>query len=53
MDSDGEAMVPTVNVNGKNVLITDINDGIVAQMTQEEKDAYIETYREYYSVIFD
>ncbi|KAF3427762.1 hypothetical protein E2986_05285 [Frieseomelitta varia] len=52
MDSEDEDLVPTVTVAGKTVAIADVNDALIAEMTPVEKEAYIQTYQEYYSHIY-
>lgn len=51
MDSeeDDDSTVPTVNVGSKTYLITDINDGIISEMTQAEKEIYVQVFQDYYS----
>lgn len=53
MESDEDDLVPTVSVGGKSVAITDVNDALIAEMTPAEKEAYIQTYQEYYSHMYD
>lgn len=53
MDSEDDELVPTVSVGGKTVAITDVNDTLIAEMTPIEKEAYIQTYQEYYSHMYD
>ncbi|KAK9306922.1 hypothetical protein QLX08_002551 [Tetragonisca angustula] len=53
MDSEDEDLVPTVTVAGKTVAIADVNDALIAEMTPVEKEAYIQTYQEYYSHMYD
>lgn len=53
MESEDDELLPTVSVAGKTVAITDVNDTLIAQMTPMEKEAYIQTYQEYYSHIYD
>ncbi|CAL4236311.1 unnamed protein product [Meganyctiphanes norvegica] len=45
-DSDDE-MVPTVKVGNEQVPITDVDNVVIARMTQEEKNQYIQVYQEY------
>ncbi|KAL1514144.1 hypothetical protein ABEB36_003451 [Hypothenemus hampei] len=51
MDSEEEddSTIPTVNVGNKSYLITDINDGIISEMTQAEKEIYVQVFQDYYS----
>ncbi|CAH1994482.1 unnamed protein product [Acanthoscelides obtectus] len=51
MESEDEEddAVPTVAVGGKTYPITDINDTIIAEMTQAEKEIYVQVFQEYYS----
>jgi len=51
MDSeeDDDSTIPTVNVGSKTYLITDINDGIISEMTQAEKEIYVQVFQDYYS----
>ncbi|RZC34367.1 TFIIE alpha domain containing protein [Asbolus verrucosus] len=49
-DSDeDDGIVPTVNVGNEVYNITDINDAIIAQMTQAEKEIYVQVFQDYYS----
>lgn len=51
MDSDEEedANVPTVTVGNRTYNITDINDEIIAEMNQSEKEIYVQVFQDYYS----
>lgn len=51
MDSEEEddASVPTVNVGNKTYSITEINDQIISEMTQAEKEVYVQVFQDYYS----
>ncbi|XP_066258649.1 general transcription factor IIE subunit 1 [Euwallacea similis] len=51
MDSEDEddSGVPTVNVGNKSFLITNINDSIINEMTQAEKEIYVQVFQDYYS----
>ena len=51
-DEDDEE-IPTVRVGSRRVPITEIDDTVIRQMTQEEKDHYIRVYQEYYSDMYD
>ncbi|EFN87330.1 general transcription factor IIE subunit 1 [Harpegnathos saltator] len=53
MDSEDDELAPTVSVAGKTVAITDVNNTLICQMTPMEKEAYIQTYQEYYSHMYD
>ncbi|XP_011300518.1 general transcription factor IIE subunit 1 [Fopius arisanus] len=53
MESDDDDAIPTVTVGGKTVPITDVNEALTDAMTPAEKEAYIQTYQEYYSHMFD
>lgn len=57
MDSDGDSDGDerTVFVAGKPMSLDDVigNDEIIAQMTPQEKDAYIQAYQEAYSHMHD
>lgn len=53
MSTDDDDAVPTVQVGGKSIPITSVNDTLIAQMTQSEKEAYIQTYQEYFSGVLD
>ena len=53
MESDDDDEIPTVTVNGKNVAITDVNDTLIAEMTDAERTAYIQIYQEYFSAMYD
>lgn len=51
MDSedDEDANIPTVTVGNRTYNITDINDTIIAEMTQAEKEVYVQVFQDYYS----
>ncbi|XP_057670953.1 general transcription factor IIE subunit 1 [Diorhabda carinulata] len=51
MDSEDEDTddVPSVTVGNKRYSITDINDTIIAEMTQAEKEIYVQVFQDYYS----
>ncbi|XP_045472248.1 general transcription factor IIE subunit 1 [Harmonia axyridis] len=51
MDSDDEddGNVPMVTVGNKTYSITDINDSIIAEMNQSEKEIYVQVFQDYYS----
>lgn len=54
MDSDeDDDMEPTVSVGGRVVPLSEVNDDLVAQMTQSEKDAYIQLFQDHYSHVYD
>lgn len=48
-DDEDDGSVPTVTVGNKTYSITDINDGIIAEMTQAEKEVYVQVFQDYYS----
>lgn len=51
MDSDEEddSNVPTVMVGNKSYSVTDIDDSIISEMTQAEKEVYVQVFQDYYS----
>ncbi|KAK3932806.1 General transcription factor IIE subunit 1 [Frankliniella fusca] len=53
MDSDDDDMEPTVSVGGRVVPLSEVNDDLVAQMTQSERDAYIQLFQDHYSHVYD
>lgn len=48
-DEEDDSSVPTVTVGNKTYNITDINDSIIAEMTQAEKEVYVQVFQDYYS----
>ncbi|XP_050336431.1 general transcription factor IIE subunit 1 isoform X1 [Bactrocera neohumeralis] len=50
---DEDDDVPTVLVAGRPHPIDQINDELIAQMTQQEKENYIHVYQQHYSHIYD
>lgn len=48
-DDDDDGNVPVVNVGNRTYNITDINDTIIAEMTQAEKEIYVQVFQDYYS----
>lgn len=53
MDTDSDDDGPTVFVAGKPISLSEVNDEIIAQMTPQEKDAYIQAYQDAYSEMMD
>lgn len=53
MSSDDEDNAPVVMVGGKPIPVTQVDDRIISQMTPSEKEAYIQTYQECYSNLYD
>ncbi|XP_017482724.1 PREDICTED: general transcription factor IIE subunit 1 [Rhagoletis zephyria] len=50
---DDDDDIPTVHVSGRPHPIDQINDELIAQMTQQEKENYIHVYQQHYSHIYD
>lgn len=54
MESDEEEEdLPTVYVAGKPVPIDEIDDELIAQMSHQEKEAYIQVYQDHFSHMYD
>ncbi|KAL0277718.1 UNVERIFIED_CONTAM: hypothetical protein PYX00_004909 [Menopon gallinae] len=53
MSSDDDDNAPVVQVGGKFIPVTLIDNNLIAEMTPSEKEAYIQTYQEYYSNLYD
>ncbi|XP_014276470.1 general transcription factor IIE subunit 1 [Halyomorpha halys] len=53
MDSDDEELVPVIKVGEKSIPITEVDDTLIAEMTPQEKETYIQIYQEYYSHMYD
>lgn len=54
MDSESDDdPSPTVMVAGRPHPIDEINDELIAQMTQQEKDTYIQVYQDHFSHMYD
>ncbi|XP_026466512.1 general transcription factor IIE subunit 1-like [Ctenocephalides felis] len=53
MDSESDDNIPTVTVGGKTIELSDVTDEIIASMTPQEKETYIQVYQENYSHIYD
>lgn len=49
--SDGDEV--SVMVAGKPVPLDEVNDEVIAHMTPQEKEAYIQIYQETYSHMYD
>ncbi|KAK9888548.1 hypothetical protein WA026_000794 [Henosepilachna vigintioctopunctata] len=50
MDSEEEdANVPTVTVGNKTYSITDIDHSVISEMTQTEKEIYVQVFQDYHS----
>lgn len=52
-DEDEDDSVPTVSVAGEQVAITEVNNALIARMTQEEKNAYMLLYQDYMGSLDD
>lgn len=50
---DDDEEIPMIVVGTRRIPLTEIDDAIIRQMTQEEKDRYIQVYQEYYSDMFE
>lgn len=50
---DDDDMEPVVLVGGRAIPLSEVNDDLVAQMTQNEKDAYIQLFQDHYSHVYD
>ncbi|CAH0558210.1 unnamed protein product [Brassicogethes aeneus] len=48
-DEDEDGNVPTVTVGNRTYTVTDINDTVIAEMTQAEKEIYVQVFQDYYS----
>lgn len=53
LDSDEDDLVPLVTVGDRTVPVTEVNDELIAEMSPQEKEAYIQVYQEYYSHILE
>lgn len=53
MESESEDDAPVVTVAGRPYPIDEINDELIAQMTQQEKDTYIQVYQDHFSDMYD
>lgn len=53
MDSDDEESVPQVSVSGENYPITEVDNALIAKMTQAEKNAYMLIYQDYIGSLDD
>ncbi|KAL1397439.1 hypothetical protein pipiens_009762 [Culex pipiens pipiens] len=51
-DSDGDD-VPTVTVAGRPFPLDEINDTLIAEMTPQEKETYIQVYQDHFSHMYD
>lgn len=52
-DDEDDDDMPTVFVSGRAIPIDEINDELIAQMTAQEKETYIQVYQEHYSHMYD
>lgn len=53
IESESDDDAPVVLVSGKPFPIDEINDELIAQMTQQEKDTYIQVYQDHFSHMYD
>lgn len=52
-DDEDDDSVPTVSVAGEQVAITEVDNALIARMTQEEKNAYMLLYQDYMGSLDD
>lgn len=52
-DDEEDDTVPTVSVAGEQVAITEVDNALIARMTQEEKNAYMLLYQDYMGSLDD
>lgn len=50
-EDEDDDHIPTVTVGNKTYPITEINDTIISEMTQAEKEIYVQVFQDYYSHI--
>lgn len=48
-EEEEDSSVPTVTVGNKTYNVTEVNDSIISEMTQAEKEVYIQVFQDYYS----
>lgn len=48
-----EEEMPSVTVGDVSYLLSEIDDKVIAKMTQAEKNNYISVYQDYYSRVYD
>lgn len=48
-DIDSDDDIPTVMVGDRSYPVNEIDNNLIAKMTQQEKDTYITIYQEYFS----
>ncbi|XP_062533205.1 general transcription factor IIE subunit 1-like [Armigeres subalbatus] len=53
MDSDSDDDTPTVTVAGRPYPLDEINDTLIAEMTPQEKETYIQVYQDHFSHMYD
>ncbi|XP_035785667.1 general transcription factor IIE subunit 1-like [Anopheles albimanus] len=53
MDSDSDDDMPTVTVAGKPYPLDEINDKLIADMSPQEKETYVQVYQDHFSHIYD
>lgn len=51
-DDEDDADAPTVYVSGKAYPLDQIDDELIASMSQNEKETYIQIYQEHYSHMY-
>ena len=52
-NSDSEDDIPMVHVAGRPIPIDEIDNELIAKMTRQEKDNYIQVYQEHFSHMYD
>lgn len=52
-DDDVDEDIPTVMIGGVSYSVDEIDNTLIAQMTPQEKEVYIQVYQDYYSHMFE
>lgn len=53
MDTDSDDDTPVVTVAGRPYPVDEINDTLIAEMTPQEKETYIQVYQDHFSHMYD
>jgi spermidine/putrescine-binding protein len=52
-DDEDDGDIPTVTVGEEEFTVTDVNESIIARMTQAEKDIYTQKFQDFYSHMYE
>ena len=52
-DDESDDDVPTIMIGNRLHPVNEVDDSLIAKMSPQEKDQYIQVYQEYFSHLYD